>query len=266
MSNMIDYCYHTHTYRCGHARGLEEGYVKAALDSGFKVIGFSDHVFFPGVEQPGMRGSYSLLDDYINSIRNLQKKYEGKIEIHLGFECEFDEELEDYYHYLKDVKGIEYLIIGQHLFYNGGDLLFLGRMENREEMLIKYVDKIIAGMKTGLFAYIAHPDMVLRFFENITPFVEEQLRRLCKAAEYYQIPLEINMGGYRNCRNDTSNYLKYPNDQFFKIASEYNIDFIIGIDSHDSFNFYTNPDDFANAEKIIKDNNLKHVTRLDLNK
>ena len=124
---MIDYCYHTHTYRCGHAIGKEEAYVIAAIEKGIKVLGFTDHVFLPDLEQNGMRGSFMELDDYIYTIKGLQRKYADKIEIHLGFECEFGEKYEDYYHYLKEIKGIEYLILGQHLFFEGDDLVWLSR-------------------------------------------------------------------------------------------------------------------------------------------
>lgn len=30
--------YHTHTYRCGHAKGTEEEYVKAAIEGGLEVL------------------------------------------------------------------------------------------------------------------------------------------------------------------------------------------------------------------------------------
>ena len=39
--------YHTHTWRCQHARGTEEEYVKAAIKQGFGVLGFSDHTPWP---------------------------------------------------------------------------------------------------------------------------------------------------------------------------------------------------------------------------
>ena len=35
--------FHTHTARCLHATGTDEDYVKAALHSGYTLLGFSDH-------------------------------------------------------------------------------------------------------------------------------------------------------------------------------------------------------------------------------
>lgn len=259
---MIDYCYHTHTYRCGHAIGREEDYVKAAIDAGYKVIGFTEHVFLPDIEQPGIRGSYMELDDYIYTINNLKKKYKDKIEIHLGFECEYDEQLEDYYHYLKDVKGIEYFILGQHLFYNGGELTWLSNAGAPEEMLEEYTATVIKAMKTGLFTYFAHPDLCLLFFKKITPYVESYLRKICEAAEYYNVPLEFNLGGLRNFRNDTRDHLKYPCEGFFEIMSHYNCKVIIGIDSHNPADFSNSDEDIAYAESIIKKYNLHLINRL----
>lgn len=42
--------YHTHTWRCNHAEAGEEDYVLAAIDQGFRILGFADHTpyFFPG--------------------------------------------------------------------------------------------------------------------------------------------------------------------------------------------------------------------------
>lgn len=259
---MIDYCYHTHPYRCGHAVGREEDYVKAAIDAGYKVVGFTDHVFLPGLEQPGMRGSYMELDDYIYTINNLKKKYKDKIEIHLGFECEYDEELEDYYHYLLDVKGIEYLILGQHLFYDSGNLTWLGRAGAPEEMIERYTAMVIKGMKSGLFKVLAHPDLCLMFFTKITPYVESYLKKICEAAEYYNIPMEFNLGGIRNFRNDTSGRIGYPCEKFFEIASHYNCKIIIGLDTHNPADFSSSDEDIAYAEEIIKRYRLRYIERL----
>ena len=102
----LNYNYHTHTYRCGHAKGKDKDYVNAAIANGFKVLGFSDHVILKGYKQPGIRGNYSQLNNYIKSINRLKKAYDGKIEIHLGFECEYFPSMMDYYKKLLKEKGI----------------------------------------------------------------------------------------------------------------------------------------------------------------
>ena len=78
MIDELDYTYHSHTARCGHAYGKDEDYVEAAIKRGLKVLGFSDHVFLPGLSQYRMRGDYEEMDDYVSSVRSLEKKYKDK--------------------------------------------------------------------------------------------------------------------------------------------------------------------------------------------
>lgn len=39
--------YHTHTWRCMHAEGAEEAYVRQAIRRGLHTLGFSDHTPYP---------------------------------------------------------------------------------------------------------------------------------------------------------------------------------------------------------------------------
>ena len=39
--------YHTHTYRCGHAKGTEEEMVQAAINMNIEELGISDHIPLP---------------------------------------------------------------------------------------------------------------------------------------------------------------------------------------------------------------------------
>ena len=79
--------YHTHTKRCGHAKGEDEEYVLEALGHGLRYLGFSDHAMLPGFSEPYRRGDFSMFDDYVNSINALKEKYKDQITIYLGFEA-----------------------------------------------------------------------------------------------------------------------------------------------------------------------------------
>ncbi len=82
--------YHTHTYRCGHASGEDEAYVQTALEAGIEILGFSDHTpyFLPDGYHSHFRMKPDQLHGYCNTVRLLQKKYTGQIEIPLGVEME----------------------------------------------------------------------------------------------------------------------------------------------------------------------------------
>jgi histidinol-phosphatase (PHP family) len=108
----MDANYHTHTFRCGHARGSDEQYVKAAIDAGFKILGFSDHAPYPGIHIPSDRMDMDQLDDYYNSLMMLRDRYKDHIDIKIGFEIEYFPFLEDHYRFL--LERADYLIVGQH--------------------------------------------------------------------------------------------------------------------------------------------------------
>ena len=65
--------YHTHTTRCRHAVGSDREYVKAAIESGVKTLGFSDHAPFPHRAFVGMMPD--VLPEYIASISALREEF-----------------------------------------------------------------------------------------------------------------------------------------------------------------------------------------------
>ena len=258
---MIDYCYHTHTYRCGHATGTEEEYVLSAIKHGYKVIGFTDHVFLPDLVQEGIRGRYEELDDYINTVNQLKEKYKDKIEIHLGFECEYGDKYKDYYQWLKKEKGIEYMILGQHLFFTDNGFIWLNDIKDHVAGLKQYCETIIKGIESGLFTYIAHPDLFVRFFKEIPEESINDIRRLCKCAEEHHLPFEINLGALRVTRGQEG-VITYPYEPFFQIVKEYNIPLIIGVDAHNPNDFDPTVSDITFAENLAKKLNIPLLKRI----
>ena len=83
--------YHTHTWRCNHATGTEEEYVKAAIDQKFDILGFSDHTpqFFPEGYKSGFRMETGELDNYCSVVRDLRDRYRDHIQSHMGLEGEY---------------------------------------------------------------------------------------------------------------------------------------------------------------------------------
>lgn len=252
----IDYCFHTHTYRCGHARGTDEEYVLEAIKAGIKVMGFSDHVFLPNHPQKGTRGDYSLLDDYVSSVKTLQEKYKDKIKIYLGFECEYFDEYFDYYKELKE-KGFDYFILGQHFLMNDNELFYFRNSVDEDEDIDRYYNYVEKAVKTGLFSYFAHPDLYVTVKEKFDEHCEEIAHKICKLSLEYDIPLEINLNGmtWRLPRT-----LKYPCESFWRIVSEYGNKVVIGYDSH--YPEFFNEEKYMNeALEIVKKFNLNLLNK-----
>lgn len=243
------YCYHTHTSRCGHANGKDEEYVINAIKAGIKRLGFSDHVILPkGYEQPGIRGSFYLLEDYLESINYLKEKYKDQIEIKIGFEAEFSEKFVKYYRFLLKDK-IDYLIMGQHCYEEDGRLLWYFDKDAPIYCVSKYVDHVINGIKSGLFKYVAHPDLFMLSQSNWNQDLERESRRLLKACEDYHMPIELNMCGMRRRNYNEVNY-SYPNINFYNLVKEYKIKVVLGPDVHDPEHFFDNT--FAHALDFAK--------------
>ena len=217
--------YHAHTPRCNHAYGKEEEYIEAAIKAGYKELGFSDHTPWPNCPKniASSRMKLSQLEDYVETVNRLKEKYKDQISIKLGLEVEyFPQHMEWVKQIIKQYK-LDYIILGNHFHLDGVVNKYYGSPIGPED-LINYVNDAIAAFKTGLYAYLAHPD--LPNIPTYHPQYKVQMRRLCESAKAYNIPLEFNMLGYTTNR-------QYPNDTFFNIACEVGNTVIIGVDAHE---------------------------------
>lgn len=234
---ILDYTFHSHTYRCGHAIGDIEDYVSLAVLKKYKIYGVSDHVFLPGVSEPTVRGDYSLLDEYINEYKRVKTKYEKDIRMYLGFECEYSDYFVNYYKSLLKEKGFDFLICGQHYSYdnNGQRILYLrGSRKEELEMMKHYQVDVIKAMESGLFMYIAHPDLFYCAAQENTEYFQKMTKAVIDAAIKYDAVLEINLHGvYRNPMRDGYRYINYPNEYFWKEVTKTNIKVVLGGDYHD---------------------------------
>ena len=217
--------YHTHTARCRHAIGSEEAYAKNALERGLEILGFSDHTpqYFPGDYYSTMRMFPEELAAYCDTVRQLQRDFSGRLQIHLGVEAEYYPlTFREMCARLQDA-GVEYMILGQHWLGNEFDALCSGTATEDERHLQRYCDQVIAAMETGKFSYFAHPDIV-RYVGEGTIY-ERHMRRVCRASIDTGTPLEINFLGLSAGRH-------YPTELFWQLVAEEGCQVVFGIDAH----------------------------------
>ncbi|HIU16381.1 MAG TPA: histidinol-phosphatase [Candidatus Ventricola intestinavium] len=225
--------YHTHTARCGHAEGTDEEYVLAALSQGFDELGFSDHVPWPyasGYAHPHVRMHLSQMEDYLQSIRALKEKYKDRIRILIGFECEY---FPDYMGWLADMaaqKELDYLILGNHYENSDETGMYFGSARTPGE-LRRYVESTVRGMETGLFAYLAHPDLFMRSYPRFDENCRAAARDLCQACREKNLPMEYNT--HDRFISYFTRRKSYPHPAFFEIAREEGVRVIIGLDAHE---------------------------------
>jgi histidinol-phosphatase (PHP family) len=260
----LDYNYHSHTWRCGHATGTDEAYVKSAIANGFKIYGFSDHVILPNASQPGMRGDYILLDGYINSVRELALKYQDQIAIHLGFEAEWYGDLyRKYYHDLLAEHRVDYLILGQHDFIQGHRFHWYASVDDKDDALDRYVKDLTEGMRSGLFTYVAHPDHFMSYYPRWDDHAIKAAETICQVALEMDLPLEVNMGPSRWGRKNAPGEeirVAYPFPQFWDVVARYGCKVILGVDDHDPSELTNSPYDWVFA--FIKNHHLNYISRV----
>lgn len=227
--------YHTHNYRCNHAEGNVEDYIKEAIESGFDEIGISDHLPHPGKEVDNKsRMKYEEVLGYFEEIDKSIKKYGDKISIKKGMECEYFPDYGWFYDELKNKYKVDYLLLGVHFYKYKGQWTYVGKGNLTKEMLECYVDFVIESMKTGLFTYLAHPDLFGLSYLDWDKYSIKASRRILKVAEELDMPIEINVNGLRKPRvkyNNGERY-KYPIKEFWELSKEYKVRRIIGIDAH----------------------------------
>lgn len=249
--------YHTHTVRCGHANGTEREYIECALKGGLTELGFSDHSpqLFKNGFVSGMRMLPREAPEYVKVLRRLAAEYEDRIKIHVGFEAEYFPAIFPDLKKLCIENGIDYLIMGQH-YIDTEDDFWVGIPNTDGKMLARYVDRIIEGLSTGCFSYLAHPD-VYNYIAADEAYYRENTR-LCEAAKALGIPLEINALGLACNRH-------YPSEAFFKIAANVGNDIIIGCDAHTP-TALCDRNAIKNAEDFAASLGLKPIERLRLKK
>lgn len=237
---------HTHTERCGHASGADEEFVIAAIAAGFTTLGFSDHTPFP-YEDGYVNGTKMLpeeLDRYISSVLSLKEKYRDQIEILLGLECE---SVPRFFPYLRQIsKDMDYLILGNHADWSVGEV-YAGNLKTPDQ-LEKYVQTAVEGMESGLFLYLAHPDLMLGGYPVFDDAAKQLSRQLCREANRLGMPLEYNLYGL--FKGVKAGCLGYPYTPFWEIAAEENIRAVVGVDAHLPRNL--TEADMEGAERLLR--------------
>ncbi len=253
--------YHTHTNLCD-GKNTPEEMVLAAVEKGFKSIGFSGHGYTPH----DLSYCVKDMEQYIKEITRLKEKYADKITIYCGIEEDAS--------YPVDREKFDYIIGSSHYFkfdgeYHPFDCSFDGFKKCLE--LFDYdVIKMAESYYSAFVSYIAKrkPDIV-GHFDLITKYDEVDVGYFLnnpdyiKTAEKYMkiaadndVIFEVNTGaisrGYRKA--------PYPAENLLHILKEKECKLILSSDSHkvDTLDSY-----FEEAKKLLRDIGFNCVYELD---
>lgn len=252
--------YHSHTERCGHAWGADEEFVNAAIDAGFGVLGFSEHAPWPFVDgyreiDTRQRIRLEELDSYIADMQALKEQYKDKIEIKIALECEC---FPQYFDWLKTVQPkLDYLILGVHCASEDEHLSHYYARSTKAEQVEEYLRCTLAGMESGLFAYLAHPELCLADYPVYDDVCKEMVHSLCRKAKELDMPLEYNLYGVDKQSRGRQKGLGYPCKLFWEAAADHGCTAIIGVDAHRPEHF--NRQRFLDAREYLTSLGMKLI-------
>ncbi len=242
--------YHGHTKHCKHGIGTTEQHILAAIDAGLQEVAITEHVPIKG--QTLSRIDYEDFESFITELNDLKVKYQSKIKVLTGLECEYIPEIFDQHLTLQTKYKIDFLVLGQHFsnLSQKGNHFFI---TTSNEMIDDYISSAIEGIRSGHFKIFAHPDLFLNKL-SFSDYAREKTIELLKVCEECQIAIEINANGVRNNKG-------YPNKHFWQIAKNYNVPIIINSDSHAPSEIYD--EGVKNAYQFAQQLNIKITERLD---
>lgn len=163
------------------------------------------------------------LDDYFHSLTSLKREYADDITIYIGLESEYVPEMMPAQKQLLKDYPVDYMILGEHFLYPEQKGIYTSKPTKEETELEYYVNLVIEAMETSQYLYVAHPDLF--HFIGDHAIYEKHFRRLCAYLKEKEIPIEINMLGWKDRRH-------YPNAKFLQIAQAVGNTAIIGCDAH----------------------------------
>ena len=210
--------FHVHTYRCDHADMVnDEEYIKLALKKGFTGVWFTDHAPFP--KDPFIcRMDYDELDEYISTLKELQKKYQGIIDVHIGLEIEYFQSYKGYYEELLANPNLEILLLGEHISEKPGCGIALGEIYDDTKYM---VEGLMQGIESGMFHFVAHPD---RVFRSCPEFGEKEIKW---KSEIIELGLKKNVVFEKNRRS-----LELAPKSYYFFWENVNVPHIYGADAH----------------------------------
>lgn len=259
--------YHTHTPRCNHAVGSEIEYVNEAVNYKFDTLGFSDHCPWNNITNPRvglMRMDLSQLDDYIYQVSMLKEQFSNKLKIKLGFEVEYFPNRIQWMKQLVKEKGIEYLILGLHFIeYEDNQFSNYFGKSCTEKELDDYLNTALEAMDSGIFTYMAHPDLYVKGYGKFNDKAKEVCRQICKKAKDIDMALGFNLNGYQHFRD--KDVYGYPYNGFWEIASEYGVKVLVEYDAHNPL-LLTREDLYQEATDLLTDMGCNVVDNVELKK
>ncbi|MDK2808492.1 MAG: histidinol-phosphatase family [Clostridiales bacterium] len=225
--------FHTHTYRCKHAEGDVADYIKMARLKNITALGFSDHTPLPDGWWWEVRMGMEELEGYVEAVLTGRRE-NPNMRILLGLECDHSDTYVTYYQEIKERYPMDYLVGSIHAIPYQGEKIscFQPGMVFDQKMLTAYADAFIHAMESGLYTFMAHPDLFCLSIPSWNPEALAVTAYILEAAKALSMPLEINCSGIRKSMEMGKYDIAYPRREFWELAASYGVSALVNSDAH----------------------------------
>jgi histidinol-phosphatase (PHP family) len=215
-----------------------EEFVERAIECELKTIGFADHNPLPNGLGANVRMAETELEDYVQCVLDLRRRYAGRIEVLLGLEMDFVEGLESYL--AAQVAGHPWDYVIGSIHYLDAECTQISWPKNftgeTAWLYSRYFELVRKMVASGLCDIVAHFDVPKRSGRAHTEHQLGDITRTLKEILRAGLCLEVNTSGYRHPelpRPDT-----YPTRTIIAEAVALGIPLAVNSDAH-------TPDDVA---------------------
>ncbi len=222
--------YHIHTPLCHHAVGEPRDYILSALSAGLDEIGFADHNPMP-TQFDDWRMAPEDLSRYVSMVLEVREEF-APFPVRLGLECDYIPGFENHIKYLAAEAPWDYLIGSVHYITPEWDIdnpKHLKRWNEHpvDEIWEAYFQAYAKMASSGLFDFLAHPDLVKKFGRVPDGDLMRFYAPALDALEKHQCVIELNTAGLRkDCKEI------YPSYDFLREACRRGVRILINSDAH----------------------------------
>lgn len=226
--------YHLHTPLCLHATGAPLAYVAAARAAGLAEVGFSDHCPMPGPEPfDDWRMRRADLPRYVEWVLDAREK-SAPFPVRLGLECDFIAGQEAWIEELTTLAPWDYLIGSVHYLAPGWDVdnpkhlsRFAASATAVEEIWTLYWRAYERCTASGLFDFVAHPDLAKKFGFRPPGDLRRYYEPTIAAAVASGTAFEVSTAGLHKPVGEL-----YPSADFLTMAHAAGVPVLINSDAH----------------------------------
>jgi histidinol-phosphatase (PHP family) len=262
--------HHTHSF-FSDGKAHPEEFAKKAVESGFAMLGFSEHS--PVSFENAFSFKSSSKEEYLAIINSLKAEYSGRLEVALSMEMEYIPGISDNFAAVEKEYGLDYVIGSVHLVRNGTDealwfidgslsetyddglrLLFGNDIKKAVSAYWHQVNRMLETQRTDI---IGHLDKIKmhnhdRFFREDEPWYVALVNETLDLIKSKEVIIEVNTRGIYKNRSATT----YPGPGILKQVKALGIPVMVNSDAHQPHEL---DGAFAFAEQLLRDTGIKTV-------